>query len=188
MNISSTGTILVGIVRSCLVTPLLLEKIKKMVGYIDGMRTSDEQRIRLGPFRGHDADCWQLVDISESYLLFYYPGEPFSLVVVNVVTNTFEMLGVPDDVSLDHGEYVIKIIAEAERMDDTTQEVDDRRNIILYNDEEDQLYTIFFKEGNDNISVYVRKFDDMQINEPHIVEEEEEVVPKLMNLILLKKK
>nr|GEV26477.1 hypothetical protein [Tanacetum cinerariifolium] len=40
-------------------------------------------------------------------------GERFSLVVVNVVTNTFEMLGVPNDFSLDYGEYVIKIIAEA---------------------------------------------------------------------------
>ncbi|GJT19521.1 plasma membrane ATPase [Tanacetum coccineum] len=44
-----------------------------------------------------------MIDENEHFINRYNLGEPFSLVVVNVVTNTFEMFGVPDDFSLDYG-------------------------------------------------------------------------------------
>ncbi|GKC61494.1 hypothetical protein Tco_1089092 [Tanacetum coccineum] len=161
----------------------IVNQDRERVGFIYGVRSTDQRRVTIGPFKG--GEDWVLIDTCDSLMLFYDTADPFSVVllVVNPINKRVDTVILPPDVPLDyyHEECDIHITTDGDGYkivylklvkgipqyckyhswarqplivrDEMAAELDQSRNIVLSRGSGTVLYTVFYEEG-DNAPVY----------------------------------
>ncbi|GJX52904.1 hypothetical protein Tco_0281273 [Tanacetum coccineum] len=100
----------------CIFSYSVVNQEQERVGFIHGVRSTDQRRVTIGPFKG--GEDWVLIDLCDSLMLFYDTANPFYVVflVCNPINKRVDTIILPHDVPLDyyHEECDIQITTDGD--------------------------------------------------------------------------